>query len=93
MYYAGPFVGKYYLVVINAYSKWLEVFCVSYIASKFTIQKQKECFTCYRIPTCVVSVFDNATNFTSSDFKQFLKSYCIKNVGAAPYHSDSNQSE
>ena len=35
--YAGPFMGKLFLVVVDAHSKWLEIKMVSRATSKATI--------------------------------------------------------
>ena len=37
--YAGPLQGKMFLVVVNAYSKWIEVSIVNSATSISTIQK------------------------------------------------------
>ena len=37
--FAGPFLGKMFLVVIDAYSKWMEVKCLSTATSSTTIEQ------------------------------------------------------
>ena len=43
--YLGPFMGKMFLVIVDSYSKWVEVFPVSNSASQTTI----DCSTLFRI--------------------------------------------
>ncbi|CAB3981662.1 PREDICTED: uncharacterized protein K02A2.6-like [Paramuricea clavata] len=69
--YAGPFKGEMFLVVVDAYSKWLEVHQMTSNTSTATIEKLREIFATHGLPTTVVS--ENGTNFTSSEFEEFMK--------------------
>lgn len=86
--YAGPFKGEMFLVVIAAYSKWLEVHQMKSTTSTATIEKLREIFATHGIPETVVS--DNGTNFTSSEFEEFMKRNGIKHIKVSPYHPASN---
>ena len=86
--YAGPFMGHMWLVIIDAHTKWLEVFQMSSTSSSTTIQCLREVFTRFGIPERIVT--DNATNFTSAEFSYFLKQNGIKQTTSAPYHPASN---
>ena len=47
--HAGPYMGKQFFLLIDAYSKWLEVHIVPSTFSEVTIKKLKEIFaTCFR---------------------------------------------
>ena len=35
--YSGPFLGRMFFVLIDAHSKWIEAFCVTYATSSATI--------------------------------------------------------
>ncbi|XP_036342596.1 uncharacterized protein K02A2.6-like, partial [Rhagoletis pomonella] len=48
--YAGPFLGKNLLVLVDAYSKWPEVHVVTNINAETTIQKGKEIFARFSVP-------------------------------------------
>lgn len=85
MDHAGPFLGKLFLVVIDAHSKWMEVHVVSSISSEVTISKLQEMFARFGLPQQVVS--DNGPAFTSKEFEQFL---AIRQVLSSPYHPSSN---
>ena len=86
--YAGPFHGEIFLVVIDAYSKWLGVHLMKSTTSQVTIEKLREIFATHGLPITVVS--DNGPNFTSHEFQQFLKGNGIKHVTVSPYYPASN---
>lgn len=86
--FLGPFRSKYYLVVIDSHSKWLEVFTLKSITAEKTIVCLKSLFARFGLPDLVVS--DNGRQFCSSDFQVFLQSNGIKHMTTAPYHPMSN---
>ena len=43
--FAGPYLGKMFLLLIDAFSKWMEVFIVSSASSEQTIEKLRMCFS------------------------------------------------
>jgi hypothetical protein len=86
--YAGPFLGKMFLVVVDAHSKWLEIEIVPSATSANTIEKLCQMFATHGIPDIVVS--DNGTAFTSGEFKEFLLKNGIRHVTSSPYHPSSN---
>ena len=81
--YAGPINGKMYLVLIDAYSKWLEVKMVSAATSQNTIEQLRSTFACHGLPEIIVT--DNGTAFTSQEFQDFVKFNGIRHVRIAPY--------
>ena len=86
--YAGPFCGKMFLLMIDAQSKWLEVHMTSSSTSETTISCMRKSFASLGLPEVVVS--DNAANFTSEEFQQFLAKNGVKHVRTPPYHPASN---
>ena len=86
--YAGPYKGEMILIVIVAYSKRLEVHCMKSTTSNATIEKLREIFATHDLPATLVS--DNGSNFTSSEFEEFMKRNGIKHIKVAPYHPASN---
>jgi transposase InsO family protein len=86
--FAGPMEGRYYLVVIDAFSKWLEVEMVASPSSEATICKLRKLFSTHGLPSVIVS--DNGSAFISEEFKGFLKINGIRSVYSAPYHPASN---
>ena len=86
--YAGPFMGKMFLLLIDAHSKWLEVHMTTSSTSSATIELMRKSFATLGLPRTVVS--DNGTAFTSGEFTEFLKTNGIKHVKTPPYHPASN---
>ena len=76
------------LVVVDAYSKWLEVHRMKSITSTATIEKLREMFATHGLPATLAS--DNGSNFTSSEFQEFMKKNGIKHIKVAPYYPASN---
>ncbi|GAB1859781.1 hypothetical protein CAJAP_00860 [Camponotus japonicus] len=65
--YAGPVEGMMLLIIVDAFSKWLEVKVMSSTTSTATIGTLDELFATYGVPITVVS--DNGTQFASAEFK------------------------
>lgn len=86
--YAGPFQGKTFLILIDAYSKWPEVKIVSDMSSETLINTLRNIFAEQGLPDTVVS--DNGRSFISEQFRTFLATNGIKQVLTPPYHPSSN---
>nr|VZI35628.1 unnamed protein product [Spirometra erinaceieuropaei] len=88
MDFAGPFFNQMFLIVVDAWSKWLEVFDVSAATADITARKTEELIARYGIPTEIVT--DNGTQFTSSIFQQLCQKWGIRHVTSPPFHPQSN---
>ena len=86
--YAGPFMGKMFLLVIDAYSKWLDVHLVNTSNAAGTIAKLRETFSTHGLPEVIVS--DNGPAFTRAEFKMFCQRNDIRHLTSAPYHPSTN---
>ena len=87
--YAGPSMGKMFLLIINAHSKWMDIHCVNSATFSVTMDKMRSTFASHALPEIVVSY--NKYNFMSSEFKSFLqKKKGIKHITSAPYHPSTN---
>ena len=86
--HAGPFQGKLFLLVVDAYSKWLEVHIVPSTSAEATISKLRLIFSTFGLPDQLVS--DNGTGFTSAEFRAFLSANGIRQILTSPYHPSSN---
>ena len=86
--YAGPFLGKMFLVIVDAHSKWIEAFPMNHSTSTATIEKLRQIFAVHGLPEILVS--DNGTCFTSDMFETFLKRNGVKHLCSAPYHPSTN---
>ena len=64
-------MGKMFLLIIDAHSKWMDIHCVNSATSSVTIDKMRSTFASHGLPEIVVS--DIGSNFVSSKFKSFLQ--------------------
>ena len=86
--HAGPFMGQLFLIVIDAYSKWIEVYPTSSTSATATIEILRRAFATHGLPEMVVS--DNGTGFASEEFGNFMTKNGILHVKTAPRHPSSN---
>ncbi|XP_072178233.1 uncharacterized protein [Diadema setosum] len=86
--FAGPFEGLTYMVIVDAYSKWPEVFIMPSITSERTIDTLRSVFARYGLPQIIVT--DNGSQFTSAEFQEFVHMNGIKHKRSAPYHPSTN---
>ena len=86
--FAGPFLGHMYLILVDAYSKWLTVEVMHSITAEKTIQKLRTIFSTHGIPHKIVT--DNGPTFRSEQFQTFMMHNGIKHIFSAPYHPSSN---
>lgn len=66
---ARPFEGKMFPLIIDAYSKWLDIHTT---ISATTIELLRKSFSYLDLPEVIVS--NNAATFTSDEFSEFVKS-------------------
>ena len=86
--YAGPVNGFWYFVIIDAFSKWPEVFKMQVTTSKKTIDRLEEVFS--RHGLCDTIISDNGPQFVSKEFESFCSANGIEHIRTAPYHPQSN---
>jgi len=87
--YAGPVAGMMLLIIVDAFSKWVEVKVTRSATSYATITILDELFATYGAPVTVVS--DNGRQFVSAEFKTFLQSSGVRyHKLSAPYHPSTN---
>ena len=86
--YAGLHKGEMFLVIVDAYSKWLDVHIMKSTTSTATIEKLREVFATRGLPRTVVS--DNGPQFTSAEFAEFMVKNGIRHTKVSPYHPASN---
>ena len=86
--HAGPYLGHTYLIIVDAFSKWIESFIVPFTSSEATIRALRTVFATHGIPEHLVS--DNGTGFTSQEFTTFLQENSIRHSRSSPYHPASN---
>ena len=86
--FAGPIKGHQYLVLVDSFSKWPEIFRMKNITAEETILKLQEVFSRFGTPETLVS--DNGTSFTSAKFSDFCKVNGINHIRTPPYSPASN---
>ena len=86
--YLGPFKGKMYLIIVDAHSKWLEVFETASTSAHLAIENLRSLFARFGLPSAIHS--DNGPPFNSAEFQKFLTSNGIKHTTSAPYNAQSN---
>lgn len=86
-----PFLNNMFMIVVDSYTKWLQVFYVSQITLwhiKATVTRLKRLFASYSLPEQIVT--DNTTTFTSEEFQTFVKQNGILHTTSAPGHPATN---
>ena len=86
--FAGPFMGRYFLLAIDAHSKWPEILEMRSITAAKTISELRKMFAAHGCPEQLVS--DNGPQFVSQELATFLKMNGVKHIRCAPYHPASN---
>ena len=86
--FAGPFKGHAFLIIVDAYSKWVEVIPMTSTTSQSTILELRKLFAAYGLPEHLIS--DNGPQFVSIEFESFLKMNGISHTCSAPYHPQTN---
>jgi len=82
------FEGKIFLIMVDALTKYVECELVKSVNSQDTIETCYAIFSRHGFPEMLVS--DNATSYTSNEFKDFLKINNIEQVTSPAYSSQSN---
>lgn len=77
-----------YLIVMDYYSKYIELVSLSDLTSRTVINKLKSIFARHGIPNVLVT--DPGTQFNCKYFKSFVSSYEFDHVMTSPKHSQSN---
>ncbi|UYV66659.1 K02A2.6-like [Cordylochernes scorpioides] len=85
---AGPFMGRMFLVIVDAYTKWLEIFILKEITSKTIIYHLRQVFARFGLPELLVT--DNGRQFVSKEFEEFTKMNGIRHTITSPYNPSTN---
>lgn len=86
--FAGPFYGKVWLIVVDAYTKWIEIASMDSTTTDRTTAVLSRIFERHGLPRTVVS--DNGPQFRSEQFAEYLRERGITHITSAPYHPASN---
>ncbi|UYV60521.1 hypothetical protein LAZ67_1001407, partial [Cordylochernes scorpioides] len=85
---AGPFMGRMFLVIVDAYTKWLEIFILKEITSRTIIYHLRQVFARFGLPELLVT--DNGRQFVSKEFEEFTKMNGIRHTKTSPYNPSTN---
>ncbi|EGT42489.1 hypothetical protein CAEBREN_28442 [Caenorhabditis brenneri] len=86
--FCGPVDGSYFLVIVDALTKYAEVKMTKNISALTTVELLEEVFTCHGYPELIVS--DNGTQFVSGLFQNMCRNYGIEHKTTATYYPRSN---
>ena len=85
----GPFpTGESLLVVVDRYSRWLEVEIIRVTTSSSVIAQLKRMFARLGFPVTLTT--DNARNLTSPEFERFCESCQIRHLTVTPLWPQAN---
>lgn len=86
--FIGPYKGYEFLLLIDAKTKWPEVFRMKTTTAQKTIEAFRKVFSQFGLPLQVVS--DNGPQYTSNVFTGFLRRLGVKHIRSAVKHPASN---
>ena len=86
--HAINFMGSNWFVIVDAYSKYPCVYATSSTSTKSTTDLLDDACAHFGYPHTIVS--DNATTFTSEEFKSWCAERGITHLSGAPYHPQTN---
>ena len=86
--FAGPLFGKMFLIVVDAYSKWVEVETMTDATAPSTVKRLRKIFAAHGLPKVMVT--DNGPAFIGEEFEEFCGRNGIRHIPTAPYHPASN---
>lgn len=84
----GHLDGTTLLVMVDSYSKWVEVWPMASTTAKQVIEKLRNTIATFGVPELIVS--DNGPPFNSVELEEFCLSNGIKLEHSPPYHPASN---
>ena len=79
---------KHYLLIIDYFSRWIEIRHLTSTTSEATIRAMKSIFATHGIPDVVIS--DNGPQYSSEYFTSFSKSYGFTHCTSSPLYPQSN---
>jgi transposase InsO family protein len=82
------FRKKNYLLVVDYYSRFIEVRPLDSLESLVTIDKFKSIFSIHGVPDMIIS--DNGKQFDSRYFREFARSYGFQHVTSSPRYPKAN---
>ena len=81
-------LGKHYVMIVDTYSKYIEIRDLKDLTTETTIESLKEIFARYGVPKILYS--DSGTQYTSYKFKNFAGEWGLKHQVTTPKFHESN---
>lgn len=88
MDFAGLFQGHSFMIVVDAYLKWVKAISMPLITSETVIKVLHRNFATHGLPDVMVS--DNGPQLMSARFHSYLAGLGIRHATIAPYHPVAN---
>ncbi|XP_026553619.1 uncharacterized protein K02A2.6-like, partial [Pseudonaja textilis] len=85
---AGPVHGRTFLVVVDSYSKWIDLALLPSTTTQAIVKALTRLFATHGLPDTLVS--DNGPQFTSCEFSMYVANLGIRHILTAPFHPASN---
>lgn len=87
--FLGPVNSRMFLVIVDAHTKWLEVYEMGNVTTTLSVvEKLYDFMSRFGLPHTIVS--DNGTAFTSQEFRNFCSLNGIIHMTSPAYHPASN---
>ncbi|GFX94046.1 uncharacterized protein K02A2.6 [Trichonephila clavipes] len=86
--FAGPIFEHAFFLIVDAHSKWLEVYPMKVTTTKKTIECLRDSFARFVLPRVLVR--DNGSQFTSYEFQRFMHKNGVRHKTSAPFKPSSN---
>ena len=80
--------GQNYIVIVDYYSRWIEVLHVKSTTKAACVANMKDVFARFGFPEEIVS--DNGPQFASSEFRSFVESNMITHITLSPFLPNAN---
>lgn len=82
--FGEPFYGQTFMVLMDAYSKWLEIILMPSTTAEAVIKVLRRLFSTHGLPDVLVS--DNVPQFMATQFELFLAKRGIYHALVPPFH-------
>ena len=86
--FMGPIRGKLFLVIVDAFSRWIDVQEVPSTSAAAVIPRLRRLFAYFGVVDTICS--DNGSPFSSKEFAKFCRDNLIHHIRIAPYKPSSN---
>lgn len=80
--------GKTFIVMVDYYSRYIEIAYLGTATSQSVICKMKDVFARWGIPESIMS--DNGPQYSSRQFAEFAKEYAFVHTTSSPHYPQSN---